>query len=199
MRSCNPVLCSWRQACIWVALFLLPLALESMANEVNHKVFKTPADASVSFQMLQGKSTHIICSGVRISNFELITSISCLKKLEKHQSSNSEIHALSSLGEDYGGIRFVSRKKSEEGAVNADIEKLTTVLLKYPARPNNYWPDINREDFIQNISEMVQGYSPYSSDEQVKPLRSNVCILVNVKMSTVYYKTQLFPLNTRLV
>ena len=76
--------CFSQKAYILALFLLLSLALvsKSFANNLNHTVFKTPADASVSFQVLQGKSTRIICSGVRISNFELITSISCLKKLE---------------------------------------------------------------------------------------------------------------------
>jgi hypothetical protein len=164
MRSCNPVLRSWRQACIWLALFLLPLALESMANEVNHKAFKTPAEASVSFQVFQEDFPHVICSGARISRLELITSTNCVKKLKLQHDLGSKISALSSQGENYGEIRPVSEADSET-AIAPDTEQLSTVLLKSPGSPNNRWPVLHKKDFLQN-SVALQSYSSYERDKQ---------------------------------
>ncbi|WP_448216892.1 hypothetical protein [Endozoicomonas sp. 2B-B] len=173
MRNFNVLLGVLKQVYAWVLLLLLPLASEAMADNHKYKVFKTPAESSVSFQIIQDNATHVICLGARISHVELVTSISCLKRLKTHEGAGDEIHALSSKGEDYGGIRFVS----EEVITGSEAGKLTTVLLSSPGRPNNRWPKIDKEDYVSDIPISVQSYSPYIGNDEHKQHRVNHWLL----------------------
>ncbi|WP_257275941.1 hypothetical protein [Endozoicomonas sp. SESOKO4] len=173
MRNFNVLLGALLQIHTWVLLLLLPLASEATANNNKYKVFKTPADSSVSFQIVQDNATHVICLGARTSHVELFTSISCLKRLKIHEDSGDEIHVLSKRGEDYGGIRFVS----EEVITGSEAGKLTTVLLSSAGRPNNRWPRIDKEDYVSDIPISVQSYSPYTGNDERKQHRANDWLL----------------------
>lgn len=137
----------WMLTSTWLltlmAFSFLPIQLHAGAPPSKPTPLKSPADATVTFELADTDHNLPLCSGARFSHAEIATSQSCLEKLKSQLDTGLSVHAISSHGEDYGEIRLPDTGMEKEATADTEAPQLAIVMLTAPAEANALWPAIH--------------------------------------------------------
>ena len=146
---------SWLLTSAWVLLsfFICIPVLQAGTPPANQPQPKTPAEASVSFQVISGENQAPLCSGARFSHTELVTSASCMEKIKTYWEAGENIHAIASSGDDYGEVVLSSRE--DKGTSAGSETGLAILALKSTPEEMSLWPGIHTDETIATNSTLI--------------------------------------------
>lgn len=138
----------WTQALSVLLLFHISPELQA---KVSSKHVKTPAEATVAYQVSSGYYNMTLCYGARLSQQHLVTSTPCMQILKSYWRTGSVIHARASSGMDYGEVTDTGNNVQNI----ADMDGVEILTLKYPYEEELLWPSIDMSEPFEDSDVSV--------------------------------------------